>query len=273
MAIKTTSVTLGPTDVKSLIIDPLRDQSVASQVSTWVTTTAATSLFPMATGGTTAAWVSELDDIPETTETFTETSVTPTKVAALTVVSSEAWDDDVIGVKDYIGRQLVAKLQEEIDNAYFSETPAAAGSPMTHVGPGLHPDVNELEGVAGTLDWAEDALAHSPVSNFAAHPDTIRDLALIKESTDSKRGLLQPNPAVPTGKLVAGVPLIPSNHISPGVIYGIPTDASQFVVRDTASLDVSELVNFTRDAVTLRAKMRVGWVLTNPSSISKIVLE
>ena len=72
-----------------LVVQPALDASVFAQVATTVTTSAHNYRIPNVSADSTAAWVAEGAEITPSDPTLQELTVTPPKVAGLTIISRE----------------------------------------------------------------------------------------------------------------------------------------------------------------------------------------
>ena len=108
----TTTNTRGilPDDFGPLVVQPFMDVSMAAQVATTVTTSANRYRIPTVTADPTAAWVAEGAEIPISDPTLAELTVTPAKVAGLTIVSRELADDSNPAAANVVGMGLARDL-------------------------------------------------------------------------------------------------------------------------------------------------------------------
>ena len=253
-------IVLAPDTVQSLLVQPVTTGSVASQVANVITTPSHTTRFPRLTADPTAAWTAEGEEIVPSDPTVDEVLVIPSKVAGLVVTTTEMTNDATTEAINEIGNGLVRQITNSIDAAVFGNESAPAPAGLGSISP------TELTvATLDNLDWAT-------LTTFVAHPDDALTLAKLKESTGSARGLLQPDPTAPTNRTVAGVPLLTSNHVTKGQIWGIPANAANLVIRDTAEVVADNSVFFTSDRVAIRATMRVGFGFVFEESIVRVTV-
>ncbi|MDO5030424.1 MAG: phage major capsid protein [Corynebacterium sp.] len=262
---------LTPEQVQQLLVKPVIDQSIAAQVSTVVITSSKTTRFPMLTKDPVAAWTAEGAEITPSDPEFAELEVTPTKVAGLVIATNEMMRDSSAEAVNQIGEGLVRDITRAIDAAFFGALDAPAPQGLNTI------EATEINGNTANLDWAEEAIAAAAnngatVTGFVANPADILTLAKLKESKDSNRGLLEPNPTVPTGRLVAGVPLHSTTAVPQGTVWAIPNAFSNVVVRESATVVASTEQFFTSDRTAVRGTMRVGFGFTHPTGIVKVTL-
>lgn len=263
---------LAQEQVADLLVRPLEEQSLAAQVATVDTLTGEglhSILYPLWSNDPAVSWVAEGEEIPQGTPELDEIEVVPSKVAGLFVCSSELLHDSNPQASQEVGRGLVRQVVNSVDAAFFGPRPSSNAPAGLESLAG----VTEIDGAADNVDWAEEALAASPVDTFITHPSDALNIAKIKESTGSLRGLLQSDPAQKSGRTLAGIPLLTSKHVSPGTVWAIPRDMAKFVLREDASVIADNSAFFTSDRVALRATMRVGFGFTAPDQIIKVLLD
>jgi HK97 family phage major capsid protein len=131
---------LTPEQIGQLVVTPLTQQSIAGQTMTTVQTSSHTYRIPIVTADPSASFVAEAAEIPVTDATVTELDVTPTKLAALSVISQELADDSTPAAAQVIGDGILRNLQRVLDTALFSAT--------TLNGPGGLPGVSGISTVS-----------------------------------------------------------------------------------------------------------------------------
>jgi HK97 family phage major capsid protein len=266
---------LTPEEVGALVIRPLIEQSVAAQVSTVVQTGSHDFRVPVVTADPVAAWTAEGAEITATDPTITEVTVTPKKLAGLTVVSNELAQDSSPAALQVVGDGLVRDLRRKIDSAYFATATPTNGP----AGVGVLSGVSTV--AAGTgwtdMDWAAEAqslveTANSVLTAFVAAPDTALSLATVKEQTGSNKALLGSDPTQPTSRTIAGVPLYVSPSVAADTVWGISAPHSIFVLRQDASVVTDTSAFFTSDRVAVRATLRVTFAFPHPAAIVKVTV-
>jgi HK97 family phage major capsid protein len=263
---------LRPEEVHDLIVQPLTQESIAFQASTVVQTNSHEYRIPILTGYPDTSWVAEGAEIPVDDADLGEVVVTPRKAAGLTVVSSELAADSTPEATKVISDGLVQSLRRKVDAAWFAS--AVTNGPA---GLGGVAATNVYAGAAyGSLDPFLEAVAAAEnvgaqLTSFVTHPDTALTLAKIKKATGSNEPLLQADPAKPTGRVIAGVPLLVSPDApNTGLVYGIPKAVVFVVVRKDVEVVVDASPFFTSDRVAIRAVARVGFGFPHPAAIVKV---
>lgn len=259
---------LRPEDIHSLIVEPVTRESVAFQVSTPVPTNSKEVRFPILTDDPTAAWVDEGDELNVDDAEFDDLVVTPKKIAAITAVTSELATDSSPEAQAVIGEALVRSLTAKIDSAFFGNT-------VAHGPYGLKSRAGVQLVLAGAAPKDTDAFLEaiskaetvgSQLTSWVTDPDTALYLAKLKKQDGSNEPLLTTDAASPTGRLIAGVPLVVSPHVTPKAapapsVWGIPRARSFAVIRKDVTVDTDKSAFWTSDRIGVRAIARVafGW--------------
>ena len=263
-----------PEQVADLVVRPVLEASVASQVSTIVRTGSAQFRIPVVGADVAAEWVEEGEEITPSDPNLGEIIVTPAKVAALTILSNELASDGSPEAAAMVGDSIARDLARKIDLAFFGDLDAPAP-------PGLGGLTNVTELAAGAtvtnLDVFAEALAvaeaaSTAITAWVAHPDDALKLSQLKEATGSARPLLQPDATAPTRRLIQGVELFSSPAVEEGTIWGLPKTRVLLVVRQDTTLAVDASPFFTSDRTAVRGTMRIGFGFTDQTAIAKIVL-
>lgn len=267
---------LKPEEVEDLIVRPLMEESVALQAASVVRTGSKSTRFPIVTGRPAAAWTLEAEEIDIVEATFTEIEVTPSKLAAITPISSElAADSDPSATKE-VGRLIVADLKAKLDDAFFAATtangPAGLGSvaaTVTYAGE----TISDTDPFVEAISKAEALGVNIGQLNLVGNPTDVLAVARVKRAVDSNEPLLGVDASSPTKRSIAGVPLWSSSHAPAGTFWLIPRDRVFAVVRNDFELTVDSSVFFTSDRIAVRAKVRVGFGFPHPAAVGAIVLD
>ena len=269
---------LTPAQVGSLVIQPLIQQSVAGRVLTTIPIGQHSYRVPLVTADPSASWTAEGTEITASDATLDELDITPSKLAALSVISSELANDSTPAAAQAVGDGIVRDLTRKVDQALFTAT--------TTNGPGGLPGVSGVTSVSGpataynSIDPFSDAMYTSAQHNgiitaWVTNPATAMALAKIKTYTAgaSNQPLLGPDPTVPGQQQILGAPLLTSPYVSTtnNVVWGIPKQFGYFVIRQVAVVESDRSVFFTSDRVAVRAITRVGFGFPNPAAVVKIV--
>jgi HK97 family phage major capsid protein len=231
---------------------------------------------PAQTGGATAYWVAENAQIMASDQTWGQVQLQAKKLAALTKLSAELFEDSDPQVEALVMSDLARVLALEEDLKYLRGT----GASNTPIGLDNHADVDVddttmgANGGAPTFDilanllYALDA-ANVPLDGRAwvVHPRTVNTLRKVK---DSQNHYLWADPAAPGDPpTLWGYPVFTSTAIPINETQGTSNDAStiylgawpEFVIgqRKALELRASDAAGnaFEYDQVFIRAIMRV----------------
>ena len=270
---------LAPSDVAELFTAPLLAVSVAAQVSTVVTTGTRAFRIPRVSADPSAAWVNEGQEINPSDATLDEITVTPSKLAGLTIITRELADDSSPEAAQIVGDGLARDCARKLDAAYFGNLAApapkglgsltgAGGATVVSAGATGSPWAN-LDPFSAAIFEASNR--NAVLGSWVANPADALGLATVKQASGSNQALLQPDPTAPSRNLIAGLPLLVSTAVPVGTVYGIASAISLLVVRDDVSIDRDDSAFFTSDRVAIRARMRVGFAFPQPQAVVKIV--
>jgi HK97 family phage major capsid protein len=129
-----TAALLSPEQVEELLVLPILASSVAldPRVSTVVRLTGSTYRIPKVSADPSASWVAEGAEIPASDLTTNELVITPSKVAGLSVITSELAEDSSPEATTEVGAGLARDISRKIDAAFFggvaANTPSGLAS-------------------------------------------------------------------------------------------------------------------------------------------------
>lgn len=275
----TTTSTVGvisPDQVQDLITIPVEAHSIALQASTLTTTVSTETRFPYLATDVSSDWTAENAEITQSDPTLDEIVVTPSKIAALHVMSSEAGNDTNPAIAGIVGDSMVRSIAKDIDAAFFG---AKGGNAVQQAG---LEDLTGFTAVDPGTDWADlDAFVEAiynaenlglTVNSFVANPADAKILAQLKVSTGSNQPLLGTDPTNPTRRVIQGVQLLVAPGVTQGTIWGLPKNRLHVVRRNDTELAVDKSVYFTSDRVAIRATARYGFGFSQPEGVQKITL-
>lgn len=254
-----------PDYVNTLVVQPVIDSAVATQVSNVVRPGERTHALrvPIVTADPTAAWVAELDEITHSEATLDEIEEPFRKVAGLTRMSNEMVRDSNPGTLDLSGAGLVRDIRRKLDAAFFGNqsTPAPAGLESivsTAVDAGGYAD---LDPFAEAISEAEQVGA--TINTWVTDPATALTIATIKDESGSNRALLE-------GRTILGRELLVSEAVTAGVVWGIPRDRVIVAIRQDSELTTDDGRYFEYDAIAVRAVMRVAIGFPHEAAVVRI---
>ncbi len=240
---------------------------------------------PSQTGGATAYWVAENAQITASDQTWGQVQLQAKKLAALTKLSAELFEDSDPGVEALVMADLARVLALEEDSKYLrgdgqNNTPTG----LENIN-GVNVDTTTLGANGGTpsFDNLADMLYALDADNVPAegrawvvHPRTVNTLRQIKDSSSK---YLWADPAAPGDPpTLWGYPVFTTTAIPINETQGTSTDCStiylgcwpEFVIgqRKALELRASDAAGnaFEYDQVFIRAIMRVDCNLRHADS-------
>lgn len=280
---------LAPEQVSALVVQPMIDRAVATQVATTLTITSHDLRIPVVQGDPTAAWVPEGQEIPPSDSALAEVRIIPAGLKALSVISNELAADSSPAAMQVVGDGLVRDLTRRIDEAFFGtvanpEAPkginALAGVTEVVVGDTtVNAGIPVVDGATGSsLDWAILAKSYAEIHNtnitaFVTSPGRAAYLEMLKEGEISNRSLIQPDPTSPTGRRIAGIPLYTTPACSDDVVWCIPMAHTFVAIRQNATVEADRSAYFSSDQTALRAVLRIGYGFSYPAAVVKVRFE
>ncbi len=268
---------VGPAELGPLILEPVSALSIAFNpaVSTVVYITQATNAyrFPRVAADPTAQWVNEGDEISPSDATLDEDTVVPSKVAGLSIITSELAADSNPAAAQVVGDGLARDISRKVDTALVGNV-ASPAPPGLGAQSGTQTYVNA--GAFGSLDFAAQAISKAEsvgatVTAFITSPAVALQLATIKIATGYNAPVLGMDATSATSRNVLGVPLVVTPFGMPAnTLYAIDGSRIFTVVREDIVVDSDASPFYTSDRVAVRAIMRVGFGFPHPASVVKV---
>lgn len=268
-----------PEEIGQLVVQPVIKQSVAIQAAGATSATGNTHVYrvPIITADPTAAWTAEGAEIDVTKGTYDEVYDHFHKLAGLTRITREAVADTNPAAMTMAGEGLARDIATKLDAAFFGTRESSTIQPQ-----GLEDLTTVTKVYTGAAAWANTdvftkaiynmkALGTEPTA-FVAHPDDALALSTLKETTDSNRPLLTPDPTAPTQQTIQGVPLLTSPHVTEGTVWALPKGRTLIVIREGTTLDMDKSRYFTSDEWAVKATMRVTFLYPHEAAVQKILL-
>ena len=119
---------LVPDTFEHTLIHALDEENIIRQLAHTFTTSSGTHAIPIVSTRGKATWVSEEQEIPETTETFTQKTIGAHKLTALIKISEELLNDSAFALESYITSEFVRKIGDAEEEAFLIGN--GAGKPI-----------------------------------------------------------------------------------------------------------------------------------------------
>lgn len=256
-----------PAEYGELITKPVAEAALAFQPSIAEVHTTASNEYrvPVLVEDVAAAWVAEAEEIAPSDPTLDEITVTPSKVAGLTLISRELAEDSSPSAAEQVGTSLARALILQVDKGFVGNLAAPAAKGLGSITPTV------VSGALDSLDSIHEAKAAAAAEGGApsvllVNPADLLTLALLKDQDGSNRGLLTDTTSI------AGVPVVSSRHVTAGSLWMLDATQIVTVLREDVTLAVSHDSHFTSDRVALRATLRVGFAFPKPAALVRIDL-
>jgi HK97 family phage major capsid protein len=127
-AASTTGSAFVPDILSNQVLRLVNEDSVFASNATPVNMPSDVVLVPKRTGGATAYWVNENTAITDSDPTHSQITLTAKKVTAATRVSSELFEDSVVGIADMLATELAFTLTQAVETVAFNGNSASAPS-------------------------------------------------------------------------------------------------------------------------------------------------
>jgi len=262
-----------PVDYGALLVQPTLEASIAAQIATIVQTASHDYRIPTVVADPTAGWYAEGAEIVPSDPTLAELLVTPSKVAALTIVSRELAEDSDPAAAEIVGAGQARDIARKIDSAFFGGLASPAPAGLTTLS-GIQTVVDagafttDLDAFAAAQSKAE--IVGATVSAFVVGPAAALALSQLKAASGSNLPLLGSDPTAPGKRTILGVPLLVSSFVGNNTCWAVDSSRIFLVVRDDAKVEADKSVFFTSDRVALKGTMRVGFGFPHAAAITKI---
>ncbi len=127
-AASTTGSAFVPDILSNQVLRLVNEDSVFASNATPVNMPSDVVLVPKRTGGATAYWVNENTAITDSDPTHSQVTLTAKKVTAATKVSTELFEDSVVGIADMLATELAYTLTQAVETVAFNGNSASAPS-------------------------------------------------------------------------------------------------------------------------------------------------
>lgn len=278
MALLTSSepsgVALSPEQRAELIVKPLERDSLALR-STRVLPTVRDSLqVPMLTEDVPVDFVHEGAELPQGEPVVNEATLTPKKIAAMTILSSELAEDSEPEAVNLIGQSIARSIRLKLDQAFLLA--ASGGLPS----PGVLTSGNYTDGgvLGDNLDGLSDAITTVEAAGGRAdvivmNPATWGRLSKLKVlATDSNQPLLGVDGGVNQAqqRTLFGVAVYVDHAVAADVIGVWDTSAVAVALRRDVKVESDTSVFFSSDSVAVRATLRCDWRTLDPARVVRL---
>lgn len=269
-----TGVALSPEERAALIVEPLERDSLALNTTRVLPTIRDSLQVPMLTEDVPVDFVAEGAELPQGEPTVNEASLTPRKIAAMTVLSSELAEDSEPEAVNLIGQSIARSIRMKLDQAFLLA--ASGGLPS----PGVLTGSNFTDGGAlGTnLDGLSDAItavesAGGRADVIVMSPATWGRLSKLKVlATDSNQPLLGVDGGVNAAqqRTLFGVTVHVDYSVAADVIGIWDSSAVAVAMRRDVKVESDTSRYFDTDSVAVRATLRCDWRVLDAARVVRL---
>ena len=111
---------LVPDTFEHTLIQALDEENIIRQLAHTFTTASGTHAIPIVGTRGKATWVAEEQEIPETSETFTQKTISAHKLTALIKISEELLNDSAFDLESYIASEFARKISDAEEEAFIT---------------------------------------------------------------------------------------------------------------------------------------------------------
>jgi HK97 family phage major capsid protein len=264
--------------VASLLARPLEAASVVLSSGPRIFDTAGQLRIPKLVSGSTPTFVGEGEQIPDTANVgFDELQLMPTERKSIKIIlryTRELVRQSVIGIDAVLKARLIKDVSDALDTALLT----GDGTDGTTADDSITGIVEQADVTTGTLDVSNadsllDAIAALNAKEVTPNRWLLSGadfaaLRKLKEGSQSKRYLLEPDSSRASGSTIFGVPATITNKLPAGT--AILADVSTIAVaRDTSpSVTVLSERYAEYDEIGLRVTCRYDLGLLHPEAVS-----
>jgi HK97 family phage major capsid protein len=281
-AASTTGSAFVPDILSNQVLRLVNEDSVFASNATNIAMPSDVVLVPKRTGGATAYWVAENTAITDSDPTHSQVTLTAKKVTAATKVSTELFEDSVVGIADMLATELAYTLTQAVETVAFNGNSANAPSVAGILTSNGILKNSSADYAASLVTAAGDTFDEITKANFLRMMATIPShsrqgaawivspyaFAEAMQALDLAQGG-SVGLAQGLGMTFLGSPVLLS-HQMPGsgdqtgnvmALYANLRNAAHFGVRRGLEIASSDQVAFLSDQVVVRATMRcaISW--------------
>ncbi|ROO88756.1 HK97 family phage major capsid protein [Actinocorallia herbida] len=269
-----TGVSLTPSGQAALVLGPLERISTALTTATVLRTNTAETHVPYLGTDVPTAFVAEGEELPTGEPEVLTLKLRPVKIAALSKLSRELAGDSTPGAVELVGQSIARSVRKTLDTAFLN-------APGTGLPPrGVLATAGIIDGgqITGNLDPLADAIATvqdagGNASQLVMAPKTFSALVKLKTAAGSNQSLLgapAEAPASAFARTLHGVPVTLDPVCPPDTIGLWDKTAVVTVLREDATIAVSNDHYFDSDSIAVRTTLRAIWAVLDPARVVKL---
>lgn len=266
----TTAAEVEPDDLRTVLLDQLRESSVMLATGMQTITTDKKSIhWPTLVGDMTAAWYDELEAIGESDPDFDEWEIPVANLKALVRASAEALEDSDPDLLRLLLSHINLILSDKVDTELLTGNDAKGFKGLLNVA-----STQTMSG-ASVADWdsiikATGLLMEAkipPPYAVLMHPRVATAYDLLKELTTGSNVALGRPAGVPPIFVTSKLPITGTTPAFKTQTVVFAPKQCMVVWRRQATVEVDRSEEFSKDAVLVRGKLRMGLGVRFPESI------
>ena len=279
MALLTSSqpsgVALSPEERAALIVEPLERDSLALNTTRVLPTIRDSLQVPMLTEDVPVDFVAEGAELPQGEPVVNEATLTPRKIAAMTILSSELAEDSEPEAVNLIGQSIARSIRLKLDQAFLLAASGRLPSPGVLTG-GNYTDGGalgeNLDAISDAITSVETAGGRADVITMS--PATWGRLSKLKVlATDSNQPLLGVGDSgvnQAQQRTLFGVPVFVDYSVAADVIGVWDSSAVAVAMRRDVKVESDTSRYFDTDSVAVRATLRADWRVLDPARVVRL---
>ena len=110
---------LVPDEFERTLVEALEDENIFRRLAKVITTSSGDRKIPVVASKGTASWIDEEGAIPESDDSFGQTSIGAYKLGTMIKVSEELLNDSVFNIEAYISREFARRIGNKEEEAFF----------------------------------------------------------------------------------------------------------------------------------------------------------
>lgn len=257
-----------PQDFYNVLLEEIQEVSVMRGLVTVVPMKTNVLTLSMIDHGPDVYWTAEGATKTTTTADFTQPTITAYKLAAIIYLTDELIDDSAFSLTQVLVRRFATKIAEREDQAIFQGT--GVGQPTGLFIAGTIP----TRACVGNLDLDDIInleydlpVKFRPNAKFFIHPNNVRELRLIKDTTN--RYIWQDPVAPGQPATIHGYPVIENYWVGDAtILFGDVKECYWLGDRQRMTVKISNdtETTFTQDKTAIRVVERIGGTVVFPNA-------
>ncbi|NTW70672.1 MAG: phage major capsid protein [Eubacteriaceae bacterium] len=178
---------LVPDEFEAVLIQSLEEENIFRQLAKIIQTSSGDKKIPVSSSKGTASWVDEEGLIPDSDDSFGQSSLSAYKLATMIKVSEELIQDSVFNLESYIAKEFARRIGAKEEEAFFIGDGSGKPTGIFHSSGGAGIGVTTASATALTFDELMD-LFYSLKSPYRKNAVFVTNDATVKTIRKLKDG-------------------------------------------------------------------------------------